>query len=497
MAAAPAPPADLPRHDPAPPAPAAVAAGPEPAAAAATPPAAARAATPPAAAADRRAEPAAERAAPAEPPRHPAPRFDPPRFDVVRVGMRGMAVVAGRAAPGAEVILYDGPRELGRARADTRGEWVILPPDPIGGGARELSLRARLPGGDEQAGPDTVLVVGPAPAEPPIAVAEAAPRPAERHAGESGRAPASARPAAPRLGEAAPADRTGASPAAPANEPRPARATEGAPSTRAGASTTTAGPSPTANPETGPAAPEASAAMRPAAQVTEAHPAPAPAAEPPTGPLVLLLPPTASGAPRRLGGAAQAAQAAPAPQPAAPAAAQASGARPAPQPAPAAEPPFTLGLDVVDYDDSNTMRFAGTAPPGAQLRLYADDRHLGDTQADATGRWSLAPTEPPAVGRHTLRVDQLAEPAPPARPPVQGRIEVAFQRESLPAGAVRDGQVVVQPGNNLWRIARAAYGQGTRYTVIYRANQAQIRNPSRIFPGQIFAVPDAADPPAR
>ncbi|MFO0162519.1 MAG: hypothetical protein ACK54W_23300, partial [Alphaproteobacteria bacterium] len=36
----------------------------------------------------------------------PATAMIPPRFDVVRVGARGSAVVAGRAAPGAEVILF-------------------------------------------------------------------------------------------------------------------------------------------------------------------------------------------------------------------------------------------------------------------------------------------------------------------------------------------------------------------------------------------------------
>jgi nucleoid-associated protein YgaU len=72
---------------------------------------------------------------------------------------------------------------------------------------------------------------------------------------------------------------------------------------------------------------------------------------------------------------------------------------------------------------------------------------------------------------------------------VTSRIEVAFQRESLPLDAVRDGHVVVQPGNSLWRLAREAYGRGIRYTVIYQANQALIQNPDRIFPGQILTLP--------
>ena len=52
-------------------------------------------------------------------------------------------------------------------------------------------------------------------------------------------------------------------------------------------------------------------------------------------------------------------------------------------------------------------------------------------------------------------------------------------------------RVVVQPGNSLWRLARRVYGQGLRFTVIYEANRAAIRDPDLIYPGQIFSVPQA------
>jgi nucleoid-associated protein YgaU len=48
---------------------------------------------------------------------------------------------------------------------------------------------------------------------------------------------------------------------------------------------------------------------------------------------------------------------------------------------------------------------------------------------------------------------------------------------------------IVARGDNLWRISQRIYGHGTRYTVIYGANQRQIRNPHRIYPGQVFVVP--------
>lgn len=47
----------------------------------------------------------------------------------------------------------------------------------------------------------------------------------------------------------------------------------------------------------------------------------------------------------------------------------------------------------------------------------------------------------------------------------------------------------MQPGNTLWRIARNEYGRGIRYTVIFRANRENIRNPHLIYPGQVFTIP--------
>ena len=44
-------------------------------------------------------------------------------------------------------------------------------------------------------------------------------------------------------------------------------------------------------------------------------------------------------------------------------------------------------------------------------------------------------------------------------------------------------------GDSLWRISRKMLGQGTRYTQIYDANTTQIRDPRRIYPGQILVVP--------
>jgi nucleoid-associated protein YgaU len=49
---------------------------------------------------------------------------------------------------------------------------------------------------------------------------------------------------------------------------------------------------------------------------------------------------------------------------------------------------------------------------------------------------------------------------------------------------------IVSRGDSLWRISQRIYGRGYRYTVIYGANQTQIRNPNLIYPGQIFVLPN-------
>jgi hypothetical protein len=46
----------------------------------------------------------------------------PPSFDVVKVGPTGTAVIAGRAEPGAKVIVRDGDKAIGEVTADRRGE---------------------------------------------------------------------------------------------------------------------------------------------------------------------------------------------------------------------------------------------------------------------------------------------------------------------------------------------------------------------------------------
>jgi hypothetical protein len=104
--------------------------------------------------ADEARRPAQQAATPSTAPAPaPVPALKPPQpnlplaapsFDVVRVNPDGRAVIAGRAAPGARVTVLDGGKEIGSVDADARGEWVLLPDQPLAPGTRELSLRAQV-----------------------------------------------------------------------------------------------------------------------------------------------------------------------------------------------------------------------------------------------------------------------------------------------------------------------------------------------------------------
>lgn len=159
------------------------------------------------------------------------------------------------------------------------------------------------------------------------------------------------------------------------------------------------------------------------------------------------------------------------------------------KPPPDSEPEAAVGeeiglsVDVLDYDEAGNLSLTGSAKAGSDVRVYLDNRLIGHAPADAQGRWQIVAEEPIEPGLYTVRVDEVAADK------VVARLEFPFERVSPRVVEEGSVQIVVQPGNSLWRIARRTLGEGTRYTVIYEANRDRIRDPDLIYPGQIFTVP--------
>ncbi|MQP64808.1 hypothetical protein GE253_05550 [Niveispirillum sp. SYP-B3756] len=158
---------------------------------------------------------------------------------------------------------------------------------------------------------------------------------------------------------------------------------------------------------------------------------------------------------------------------------RAAGGEGAPRPA------GEVTIDTIDYDRGGRVTVGGQAKAGSEVMLYVENNLIGRIQADDAGRWSLTPDRGLENGRYNLRADQVQNGAK-----VASRAEVEFDKKPLPESMAGNRAVVVVPGNNLWTIARRSYGEGPRYTMIFEANQGQIRDPDLIYPGQIFMMPD-------
>ncbi len=100
-----------------------------------------------------------------------------------------------------------------------------------------------------------------------------------------------------------------------------------------------------------------------------------------------------------------------------------------------------------------------------------------------------APAADAAVTETPAAEPPVSEPSaePVAAPPVQTMVAVSLGDPE--AQRFASGKAIIRRGDNLWTIARRVYGEGLKYTTIYQANTGQIRDPDRIYPGQVFDLP--------
>jgi nucleoid-associated protein YgaU len=191
------------------------------------------------------------------------------------------------------------------------------------------------------------------------------------------------------------------------------------------------------------------------------------------------------------------------------------------QPSPTARTAGAVAVDTVETEAGGKLHVSGHAQPGAAIRLYLNDSFVASVTAGADGRFAVTINKGVTRGGYRVRLDEVD----PNSGSVRARAEVPFNvpevvaasakaqstaSQNIPGAAQVTAAVasvepeedslsaVVVPkittttvasGDSLWRISRLSYGLGKRYAVIYKANREQIRNPNRIYPGQIFVLP--------
>ena len=131
---------------------------------------------------------------------------------------------------------------------------------------------------------------------------------------------------------------------------------------------------------------------------------------------------------------------------------------------------------------------SGTAPPSAPVRLYLGATLAGSTVADADGRWRVEVSLRLPPGQYEARADILQ---PTGEVFARASVPFDYQQVAQPPGAPPVQSLKVARGDTLWRISRRLLGQGVRYTQIYKVNAGQIRDPNRIWPGQVLVAPDS------
>jgi nucleoid-associated protein YgaU len=146
------------------------------------------------------------------------------------------------------------------------------------------------------------------------------------------------------------------------------------------------------------------------------------------------------------------------------------------QPAKAVEP--KTAVEAASADPKQTIAAAETAvKPTTSTTPEPDVAAESATAAGKAQETQPASTETaaqPATAPETKTAAAEAEPKVIQQAPLQHS----------------ESSVIIRRGDTLWQISRRVYGQGVRYTTIYLANEAQIEDPDRILPGQIFGVPD-------
>lgn len=410
------------------------------------------------------AAPAAEApAAPAAVPVAPAaPGPIAPTFDVVRVEGNGSIVVAGNAAPNSKVEILNGATVLGSTVAGADGAFAIILDDPLKPGDYTIALRSTT-GDVVTASAQTAVVSIPQnPAGQVLAMVEEPGKPSELLT-----VPApDAKPAAPATGDQA---------AAPAT-PAPA-------------------------PET-----PAAAAPAPAAPATvEAAPAPAAPAASVAEPKIVVEAVEIDGNKIFVAGIAD---------PGRKVRAYANDILlgdaltspdghflvEATRDIPVGS--YTIHVDGLDADGVKVVARAAVPferEPGESVAAVAPaDTKPAEPKPAAPATVAEAPaapaTEPAAPATEPATPPAAADATAPAAPAAEAPAEVAAATPAVPETVApklepADGSVIIRRKDTLWRISRRVYGRGVRYSTIYLANQDQIRDPNRIWPGQVFKVP--------
>jgi nucleoid-associated protein YgaU len=206
-------------------------------------------------------------------------------------------------------------------------------------------------------------------------------------------------------------------------------------------------------------------------------------------------------------------------------------------------------IEAADVENGKIF-IAGTGEPLTSINIYLENELLGTAQVAENGAFLFEGSSALKPGRYDIRADmtkggasvlaraevtlvhepEVVSDIPEAEPKEEvASVETQQQpaQEEEPVGQVEETKVdseaeqttssttpdalenkeslqsdkkeiqtgsavIIRRGDSLWTVARRNYGAGIRYTTIFEANRDQVRDPNRIYPGQVLKVPESA-----
>ena len=92
-------------------------------------------------------------------------------------------------------------------------------------------------------------------------------------------------------------------------------------------------------------------------------------------------------------------------------------------------------------------------------------------------------------GTKVFKVSNVEEASGEVAAEVTASVEETRETTNSPAPENSNKTHTVAKGDTLWNIAKKYYGDGSKYTVIFKANKDKIQNANKIYPGQVITIP--------
>lgn len=191
-----------------------------------------------------------------------------------------------------------------------------------------------------------------------------------------------------------------------------------------------------------------------------------------------------------------------------------------------AEPLLSIGK--IEYQASlgisGKLIATGDAVPGAKLKVFLDEKLLGESIVNKTGSWLFRKDLKLKNGNYVLKVNQrnssgrvissaqtpytlvLSTSAPRAAHTKPSKVELKPEKDAIAKLIKQDAKkqkrdrkkhlkhkgsrvIVVRRGDTLWDIAQIYYKDGKHYKDIFYKNRHKLEDPHCIYPGQHLVLP--------